>query len=249
MGTPPVLLRLFKTWALLLLLLQGAWQPAFSHGVHAEGLQEGLRTTSYKGAEAHAAVEAPDKKETDFGASVAQWNLDAVGARGGVGGFHAQGHCEGRVREITRPALSCCAVLALEEARPVLSECGLSCCRRQPEAREAFEGALQRIEGVGVMSEVGLKEESAACCCVIKVDLPTLEPVVPPASAPSGGMVPELSWTTFRMEPGFTRRCWDPQLVGEARILASVRAQRGAYRVVHRVVGEAVEVLHCSFLL
>ena len=199
-----------------------------------------------------AVFEALNKKETDFGGSAAQWNLDAVAAPGGVagvGGGHFQGHCEGLVREITSLARSCCAVPAVEEAWPVSSEYGSSCCRRQPEAREAFEGALQRIEGVGVMSEVGLKEESAACCCVIKVDLPTLEPVVPPASAPSGGMVPELSWTTFWMEPGFTRRCWDPQLVGEARILASVRAQRGAYRVVHRVVGEAVEVLHCSFLL
>jgi len=236
MGTPPVLLRLLKMWALLLLLLQGAWQPAFSHGVHA-----------------HAASEALNKKEPDFGVSIAQWNPDVVTARGGVGGvagFHSQGHCEGLVREITPPARSCCALPAVEEAWLVSSECGSPCCRRQTEVCAAFEGGGQRFEvGIGVMSEVGFEQGNAGCCCVIKVDLPTLEPVVPPASAPSGGTVPEFSWTTFRMEPGFTRRSWDPQWVGEARILASVRAQRGTCRVLYRVEGEAVEVLNCSFLL
>jgi len=244
MGAPPVLLRLFKTWTLLLLLLQVAWQPAFSHGVHAEGLQDGAPRTSYQGAQAHAVVEALDKQEADFGVDVLPWNLDAVV------GFHAQARCKGQLSELDRLARSCCAVSALEEAKPVLSECGSPCCRRQPEVRAAFEESEQRVEvGIGVMTEVGFEQGSAGCCCVIKADLPLLQPVVPPASAPSGGMVPELSWTAVRIVQGFMRRCWDPQLVGEARILASVRAQRGACRVVHRVEGEAVEVLHCSFLL
>jgi hypothetical protein len=205
MGTSPVLARFLKTWALLLLLLQVASLPAFSHGISSKGAQEG---------------------------------------------FHAQVHCEGPFEGLTHTARVCCAVPALEEAKPVLSECGSPCCRRQPEVRAAFEESEQRFEvGIGVMTEVGFEQGSAGCCCVMKVDLPLLQPVVPPASAPSGGMVPELSWTAVRIVQGFTRRCWDPQLVGEARILASVRAQRGAYRVVHWVEGEAVEVLHCSFLL
>ena len=239
MGTSPVLVRFLKTWALLLLLLQVASLPVFSHGMHSEGAQDG--------AHSREAVEASNRKETYFGVGVAQRNMDVVG--GGVG-VHAQGHCEGRGGGLTETARSCCALPALEEARLVLSECGSPCCRRQSGVSAAFEGGAQRVEiGSGETSQVGFKRRSAACCCQIKVDFPLSQPVVPPTSAPLGGMVPEFSWTTLRMEPRFTRRCWDPQLVGEARILASVRAQRGAYRVVHWVEGEAVEVLHCSFLL
>jgi len=171
-------------------------------------------------------------------------------SKGAQEGFHAQGHCEGPFEGLTHTARVCCALPALAEAKPVLSECGSPCCRRQPEVRAAFEEAEQRVEvGIGVMTEVGFEQGSTGCCCATKVDLPLLQPVVPPASAPSGGMAPELSWTAVRIGLGFTRRCWDPQLVCEARILAIVRAQRGACRVVHRVDGEAVEVLHCSFLL
>ncbi len=219
MGIPPVLARFsrfLKTWALLLLLLQGAWHPAFSHGAH------------------------PGEVTETFG-----------GNQAGLGDFHSQGPCVGQGSDLTQPARSCCVTPDTADSGPGGSDCGSWCCRRNSEARAAFEVPAQRVEAEdGMLREVGFKRQRAACCCALEVDLPPLEPFVPPTSVPSGGMVPEISWTTLsRMGPVYTPRRWDPHVVGEARILARVRAQRGARSVVHQVQGEAVEVLHCSFLL